>query len=84
MECLVLLFGYECMVVAGRTMARSDVFTQPSLSRLGKTSRNTPRFILELSLRWRALVLSEVLSCLDERGSLKRELMGARGLLLQS
>jgi len=39
------------MAVAGRTMARTDVFAQASLSRLGKTSCNRPRFILELSLK---------------------------------
>ena len=42
-------FGYVCMAGVGRTMARSDVFAQASLSRLGETSRKRPRFILELS-----------------------------------
>jgi len=77
MECLVLLFGYERMVVAGRTVTRSDAFAQASLSHLGKTNRNTPRFILDLSLKRRALILSEVLSRSSERGSPKRELLGA-------
>ena len=65
------------MVVVGRTVMRSDIFAQASLSRLGETSRNMPRFILELSLRRRALVLSEVLSRSGERGSPKRERVGA-------
>jgi len=44
----ILLFGYECVVVVGRTVAISDVFAQASMSHLGETSRNR--------LRWRALV----------------------------
>jgi len=68
-----MLFGYVCMAVAGRTMARYDVFAQVGLFRLGETSRNRPKFALELSLKRRALVLSEVLSLSSERGSPKRE-----------
>jgi len=51
--------------------------------RPSETSRNRPRFILELSLRRRTLVLSEVLSRSGERGSPKRELVGAWGVSLQ-
>ncbi|QCD96695.1 hypothetical protein DEO72_LG6g1403 [Vigna unguiculata] len=40
-------------------MARSDVFVQASLSRLGETSKNRPKFALKLSLKRRALILSE-------------------------
>ncbi|QCE13673.1 hypothetical protein DEO72_LG11g668 [Vigna unguiculata] len=67
MECLVMLFGFVCRADAGRTVARSDTFTQASLSRLGENSRNRPRFLLELSLKRRALVLSEVLSRSGEK-----------------
>jgi len=70
-------FGCACIVVVGRTVARSDVIVQAGLSRLGETCRNRPRFALELSLKRRALVLSEVLSRSSERGSPKREHMGA-------
>jgi len=73
MDNVVWLFGCECVAVTGRTMARSVVFAQASLSRLGETRRNRPRFTLELSLRRRALVLSEVLPRLGEKGSPKRE-----------
>jgi len=61
------------MAVARRTMARSDVFAHVNLPRLGETCKNRPRLKLELSLRRRALVLSEVLSRSGERGSPKRE-----------
>jgi len=61
-----MLFGYECMAVAGRIVARPDVFAQATLSHLGETCRNRPRLTLELSLRRRALVLSEVLSRLGK------------------
>jgi len=60
------------MVVVGRTMTRCDVFAQANLSRLGETCRNRPRLTLELSLRRRALILSEVLSHSGERGSPKQ------------
>jgi len=66
------------MVDAGRIVARTDTLAQASLSRLRETSRNMPRFLLSLSLRRRALVLREILSCTGERGSPKRELVGAR------
>jgi len=58
------------MAVVGRTMARSDVFAQANLPRLGETCKNRPRLTLELLLRWRTLVLSEVLS---RSGDPKRE-----------
>jgi len=50
-ECLVMLFGHVYMADTGRRVARSGVFPQASLSRLGETRRNRPRFALELSLR---------------------------------
>ena len=65
------------MAVAGRTVTRFDVLAQASLSCLGETCRNRPRFALKLSLRRRVLVLSEELSCSGERGSPKRERVGA-------
>ncbi|QCE11220.1 hypothetical protein DEO72_LG10g2453 [Vigna unguiculata] len=77
MGCLVILVGYVCMAVAGRTVARPDVFAQANLSRLGETCRNRARFALELSLKRRALVLSKELSCSGERGSPKQERMRA-------
>jgi len=71
-----MLFGFVCMAVAGRTMARSGSHLV-SVSRLGETSRNRLRFALELWLRRRALVLNEVLSRSGKRGSPKRERVGA-------
>ena len=71
MECLVVLFGCVCMVDTGRTVASTDTLAQASMSGLGEHSRNKPRFLLELSLRRRALVLSEVLSRSGERDSPK-------------
>jgi len=70
------------MVVSGRTMARSDVFVQASLSRLGETSKNRPKFALKLSLKRRALILSEVLSRSSERGSPQQERVGTWGTSL--
>ena len=64
-------------------MAKTNTLTQASLSRLGENSRNWPRFLLELSLRRRAFVLSEVLSRSGERGSPKRELVGVWCMSLQ-
>jgi len=46
----VLLFGYEGMAIAGRTMARPKFFAQATLSRLGETCRNRSQLTLELSL----------------------------------
>ena len=60
------------MAVAGRIVTKLDVFAQASMSHLGETSRNTPRFILELSLKRRALVLREILSR-QARGALLSE-----------
>jgi len=71
------LFGYDCTVVAGRTMVRPNVLAQAAQSHLGETCRNRSKLALELSLRWRALVLSEVLSRSGERGSPKRGRVGA-------
>ncbi|QCE10426.1 hypothetical protein DEO72_LG10g1656 [Vigna unguiculata] len=55
-----------------RTVARPDVFAQATMSRLGETCRNRYKLALELSLRRRAFVLSEVLSRSGERSSPKR------------
>jgi len=75
-EFLVILFGFVCGADAGKIVARTDALAQASLSHLGEISRNIPMFILELSLRRRALVLSKVTSHLGERGSPKREPVG--------
>ncbi|QCD93615.1 hypothetical protein DEO72_LG5g1690 [Vigna unguiculata] len=56
-----------------RIVARTAILVQPSLSCLGENSRGWPGFLLELSLRRRALVLSEVSSRSSEKGSPKRE-----------
>jgi len=77
------MFDYECMVVAGRIVAKPDVFAQATLSRLGETCRNRSKLAFELSFKQRALVLSEVLSRSGERGSPKRERVGAWGTSLQ-
>jgi len=58
------------VAVAGRIVARSDVFAQANLSHLGETCRTRPKFTLELSLRRRALVLSKVLSAQAKRARL--------------
>ncbi|QCD86716.1 hypothetical protein DEO72_LG6g1561 [Vigna unguiculata] len=60
-----------------RTMAITDILAQASLSRLGENSRSWPKFLLELSLRRKAFVLSDEISRSIERVSPKRELMGA-------
>jgi len=54
-------------------VVRYVIFAQASLSHLGENSRSWPKFLLELLLRCRTLVLSEVLSRSGERGSPKRE-----------
>jgi len=59
------------------TVARTDILAQANWSRLGKNNRSWPKFLLELSLRRRAFVLSEVSSRLGERGSPKREFVRA-------
>jgi len=50
------------------------VFVQASKSCLGENSINSPKFLLELSFRRRAPVLSEGKSCSGEEVSLKRTL----------
>jgi len=70
------------MAVAGRTIMRPDVLAQATQSRLSETCRNKseprrPSLVLELSLRRRALVLSEAPSRESERGSPKRGRVGA-------
>jgi len=83
MDNVIWLFGYECVAVAGRTVARSVIFSQASLSHLGETCRNRLKFTLELSLRRRALVLSEALPRSGERDSSKRECVRVWGTSLQ-
>jgi len=83
MKGLVELFGCVCMADAGRTMASTDTLAQASLSRLGENSRKWPRLLLKLSLKLRALILSEVLSRSGERGSPKQELVGVWCVPLQ-
>jgi len=39
---MVLLFGHECMTVAGRIVARPDIFAQATLARLSETCINKP------------------------------------------
>jgi len=58
-------------------MVRLDVLAQVTQSRLGETCRNRSKLVLELSLRRRALVLSEVSSRSGERGSPQRGRVGA-------
>ncbi|QCD86162.1 hypothetical protein DEO72_LG3g683 [Vigna unguiculata] len=62
-KCLVLLFGYEKVAVARRTVARSDTLAQASLSRLSATCRSR--------------LGSHSNSRSGERRSLKRERVGA-------
>jgi len=52
-------------------VARTDILAQASLSRFGENSRSWPKFLLELSLRQRVFILSEVSSRSGERGSPK-------------
>jgi len=73
----------KCMMMHARTMARSDVFAQASLSRLGENSKTLPWLLLELSLRRRVLVLSEISSRSGERSSSKQELVGVWWVSLQ-
>ena len=65
------------MADIGRIMASTNTLAQASLARLIENSKNRPRFLFELSLRRRALVLSEMLSRSGEKGSPKRRLVGA-------
>ena len=71
-----MLCGYVCMDVAGRTVTRSNVFAQASLSRLGETCRNmlgscsSSRSGGELSFERGDISLRR-------EGSPKRECMGA-------
>jgi len=55
-------------------VARAGVFAQASTSLLGESSRSSLWFLLELSLRRRASILSDELSHSGEEVSLKREL----------
>ncbi|QCE04221.1 hypothetical protein DEO72_LG8g2255 [Vigna unguiculata] len=64
-------------VHGGASLVRADIFAQASLSRLGENNRTLPWFLLALSLRWRAFVLSDEASRSSERVSPKRELVGA-------
>jgi len=74
----VLLFGgYDCMAAVGRTVARPDVLAQTTQSRQGETCRNRSELALDLSLKQRALILSETPSRSGERGSPKRGRVGA-------
>ncbi|QCE09383.1 hypothetical protein DEO72_LG10g602 [Vigna unguiculata] len=68
--------GYDCMVVARRTVARPSVLAQATQSLLG-TCRNRYELALELSLGRKALVLSKTPSRLGERDSPKRGPVGA-------
>jgi len=77
-----MLFGYVCMVVVGRTFARSNVFAQANMFGVGETCRNRPKFTVKLSLRRRTLVLSEVLSRSSKKGLPKREHRGTWGTSL--
>jgi len=54
-------------------MAKIGIFGQASMYRLGENSRSSPWFLLELSLRRRASVLSDESSRLSEKVLLKRE-----------
>ncbi|QCD96133.1 hypothetical protein DEO72_LG6g835 [Vigna unguiculata] len=63
--------------VVGRIVARLDVIAQATQPRLGVTCRNRSELALELSLRRRALVLSETPSRSGDRGSPKRGRVGA-------
>jgi len=51
-----MLFGFTCMADAGENNGGTSTLTQASSSRLRENSRNWPKFLLELSLRQRALV----------------------------
>jgi len=62
-----MLFGYVCMAVAGRTVARSGVFVQASLSHLGDTSKKSPRSFA------RILVHASKLSFEQKTISLRRD-----------
>jgi len=55
-------------------VARTGIFAQTSLSHLGDNSRSSSWFLLELSLRRRASVLSDESSRSSKKVSLKREL----------
>jgi len=82
MECLDMLFGMKCMWMHVWTVAKSGIFAQASLSRLSENNRTLPWFLLELSLRRRAFVLSDEASRSGERVSPKREPVGACCVLL--
>ncbi|QCD92700.1 hypothetical protein DEO72_LG5g768 [Vigna unguiculata] len=67
------------MTVAGRKVTRPDILPQATQSRLSETCRNGSELALalELSLKRRALVLSETPSRSGERGLPKRGRVGA-------
>jgi len=59
MECFERLFGMNYSLMHVRTVVRSCIFAQASLSRLVENNRTLLWFLLELSLRRRTFVLSE-------------------------
>jgi len=66
---------FACMGQWGRTV----IFAQASSSRLGENSRSSHWFLLELSLRRRAFVLSDESSRSGEGVLLKREFVELGG-----
>jgi len=74
LENIVMLFGFECLVVARVNSGKNWYFCPSEHARLGENRRSSPWFFFKLSLRWQASVLSDELSRSGEEVSLNREL----------
>jgi len=61
LACVIALYAW--------TVARTDSLAQMSSSHLGESSRSSPWFCSSISLRWRALILSDKSSSSSERTS---------------
>jgi len=74
--CMRLNWMWPCTIFLGlhaRIVGKTDILAQASRSRLSESITNPPRLSLELSLRRRALILSEKSSRSGEEVSPKRE-----------